>query len=416
MASPIELDFNKTSSGVMYVDINSCFAIVEQQANPLLRYKPLAVVAYNTPRGCILAASVEAKKLGVKTGMRVKEARVFCPSLLTILTDPNKYRAIHLSLQQLLSQYTPKLSARSIDEFALNLVNTPSQKRNLFLVAEEIKQRIKKEIGDYLTVSVGLAPSYFLAKTASNLHKPDGLDEINHRNYLKIYQKLSLTDLTGIGSQNSLRLNSVGIYTVVDFYHASPRKLRRAFHSTVSSQQWYLRLRGWEVDDVDWPTKSFGHTYSLPQPLDKEKITPILSKLVEKLGSRMRQAGYQAKGVHLGLMFQDRSYWHRGHNLTGYISSSSDIYQSAFYLLQSSPNNSLIRNIFITCYSLVSLSSFQLDLFGKQAKLQKVTIALDEIEAKWGAFVVTPGTMLGTKDTAPDRISFSNAPRLPPPL
>lgn len=410
MASAVKIGFNHSPSGIMYIDINSCFATIEQQANPLLRNKPIAVVAYNTPSGCILAASVDSKKFGVKTGMRVKEARVLCPSLITIPTDPDKYRNVHNSLKNLLSVYTPYLSARSIDEFALNFNHTELLKRDLFVIAKEIKQKIKTQIGDYLTVSIGIGSNSFLAKTASNLHKPDGLDEINFLNAKKIYDSLSLTDLTGIAAQNCLRLNIVGIYTVRDFYNADIGKLKQAFSSNILSQQWYLRLRGWEVDWADWPTKSFGHTYSLPKPLNKEKILPILSKLVEKVGSRLRQGGYQAKGVHLGLTYQNREFWHLGHSLDSYISASSDIYKAVFSLLQKSPNENLISNVFITCHSLIPNSHLQLDLFGRQDKTQKITKALDQIEFKWGSFSVIPATMLGTEKLVPDRISFSNVP------
>lgn len=410
MASPVKINFNHSPSTVMYVDINSCFATIEQQANPLLRNKPVAVVAYNTPSGCILAASIDAKKLGVKTGMRAKDAKLLCPNLITILTDPNKYRTVHNSLKNLLSLYTPYLSARSIDEFALNFKNNHLQKRGLLPIAKEIKQRIKKEIGDYLTVSIGIGPNNFLAKTASNLHKPDGLDEINFANAKDIYSSLSLMDLTGIATQNCIRLNMVGIYTVMDFYNASIVSLKQAFNSKIVSQQWYLRLRGWEVDGVEWPTKSFGHTYSLPKALSKEDIAPILSKLVEKVGSRLRQGGYQARGVHLGLSYQSGEFWHLGRTLDGYVQASSDIYKSAFYLLQKSPDTGLIRNIFITCHTLISIHNLQLDLFGRQEKIQKVSTALDKIEFKWGSFSVIPATMLGTEKLVPDRISFSNTP------
>lgn len=252
----IKLDFNRRPSSVMHIDLNSCFASIEQQANPLLRNKPIAVAAYDTPNGCILAASIEAKRLGIKVGLRVKEGRLLCPGLIVRSPDSDKYRAVHLALKKLLSEYTPKLTPKSIDEFVLDFSGTPAFQRGMFVVGREIKDRIKSEIGDYLTVSIGLGPNRFLAKTASNLHKPDGLDEINKENFIKIYKSLGLMDLNGIDRQNTIRLNTVGIYTVMDFFNADIPLLHCAFKS-ILGYYWFLRLRGWEIDDVDWDTKSF---------------------------------------------------------------------------------------------------------------------------------------------------------------
>src|SRR3989344_7875013 len=102
----MSLSFNTKPSTILHVDLNSCFATIEQQANPHLRGKPIAVAAYDTPRGCIVAPSVEAKRLGVKVGMRVSEGRLLCPSLLVLTPDPAKYKSVHLALRKVISTYT----------------------------------------------------------------------------------------------------------------------------------------------------------------------------------------------------------------------------------------------------------------------------------------------------------------------
>ena len=104
----------------MHLDFNSCFASIEQQANPLLRGKPVAVVAYNSPSGCILTASIEVKKLGVKTGLRVREGKLLCPKLIVLPSDPPKYRFVNRALLKLFNEYSPEVSVRSIDEMLLN--------------------------------------------------------------------------------------------------------------------------------------------------------------------------------------------------------------------------------------------------------------------------------------------------------
>jgi len=405
-------EFNSRPSAIMHIDLNSCFATIEQQANPLLRDKPIAVAAYDTPNGCIVAPSVQAKRLGIKVGMRVSDGKLLCPGLIVLSPDSDKYRAIHIALKKLLSEYTPEICPRSIDEFVLDFSGTPSLSRGLLIVGQEIKSRIKSEIGDYLTVSIGLGPNRFLAKTASNLHKPDGLDDINKSNYLDIYQKLTLTDICGIAGQNATRLNNVGIYTVVDFLKADTAKLRLAFKS-ILGYYWFLRLRGWEIDDIDWSTKSFGHSYSLPRFLTKpEELAPILSKLVEKMCFRMRQSGYHAKGIHLSLLFKDREYWHKGVSPDQPLFFSHDIYRVAYRLLRHCPYHLPVRNIAVSCFNLSSKNTMQLDLFADNIKKNNLSVAIDDINERWGSFVITPAIMANTEGHVHDRIGFGNISNL----
>jgi DNA polymerase IV len=221
----VGLPFNTKKPTLMHIDLNSCFASVEQQANPKLRGKPIAVAAYTTPSGCIVAPSVEAKEYGVKTGIRVKDGKMLCPNLIVLLPDPWKYRTVHLRLKKLLENYTDLVTPKSIDEFILDLEGYPSYQKGMESVGVEIKQRIKSEIGNWLRVSIGIGTNRFLAKTAAGLKKPDGLERIDNNTFTDVYKKLALTELCGIKVRNAIRLQGLGIHTVWDFYEASLWKL-----------------------------------------------------------------------------------------------------------------------------------------------------------------------------------------------
>jgi len=412
MAYPTELGFNPKPSTIMHLDINSCFATIEQQANPHLRGKPIAVAAYTTPSGCIVAPSVEAKRYGIKVGMRVKEGKLLYPGLIVLPPDPWKYRNVHLGLRKILSDYTADFSPKSIDEFVLNLEGYPAFQKGMCELACEIKTRIKAEVGDWLTVSVGIAPNRFLAKTGASLHKPDGLDEINKGNFLNIYSKLSLTDLCGIKARNAVRLNNMGIYSVLDFYNAPYWKLKAAFAS-VLGYYWYLRLRGWEIDDVVFGRKSYGNSFALPKPLSApEELSPILSKLVEKMGARLRKAGYKAKGVHLAVFFRDQTFWHKGVTTSKVLFDSRDIYKEAFRLLTRCPYKGPVRELAVSAFNLSRERSLQMELFQDVAKKEKIVKAVDKVNERWGNFVITPARMLNTKDVVIDRIAFGGVKEL----
>jgi len=398
--------FNDAPSYLMHIDLNSCFATIEQQANPLLRGRPIAVAAYTSPNGCILAASIEAKKLGVKTGLRVKEGKSLCPNLIILSPDPDKYRHVHIQLRQLLNHYSPVVIPKSIDEFIIDFHH--HRFTNLFKVGQEIKNKIKQNIGEWLTVSIGFGPNRFLAKLASNLKKPDGLEEINYHNYLDIYSKLKLPDLNGINTRLTARLNAGNIYTVTQFYESTIYHLRSIFHS-IAGYYWYLRLRGFEIDDIDFGRKSFGNMYSLPRPYqDPQDLSPILHKLVEKMSFRLRLSGYRSRGIHLGILYQDHSFWHQGKILNNYIFDSGDIFRALYRLLLSSGCQKPVANISVSCFDLTANPTLQLDLFSSVLKKINLNIAVDSINQKYGHFVISPSAMIGTSSLVPDRIGFGS--------
>lgn len=407
-----ELNFNPKPSRVLHLDLNSCFATIEQQANPALRGKPIAVAAFTTPGGCILAASVEAKRLGIKTGMRVRDGKEIFPGLVVLPADPWKYRNVHLALRNLISDYTTDFLPKSIDEFVLNLENYVSLKGNPQTVALELKRRIKSEIGEWLTVSVGIAPNRYLAKIAAGLHKPDGLDEINRGNFIDIYSKLALTDLTGIKARNAARLASVGIYSVLDFYRSPVWKLKAAFHS-INGLYWHTRLSGYEVDNVEFGRRSYGNSTALGPNLSKiEELAPILARLTEKMCSRLRAAGYRANGIHLMLAYKNGSWWHKGRLMGQSHFDSREFYKAAFRLLCEAKPSSAVLNIAVSCFGLSRAESLQLEIFSDTVKKERLVAAGDAINSRWGDFTISSARSFGGSSKVKDRIAFGGVKEL----
>jgi DNA polymerase-4 len=408
------LDFNTTTPTKMHVDLNSCFASVEQQANPYLRGRPVVVAAYTTPSGCIIAPSVEAKELGIRVGMRVRDGRAIFPKLVVLPPDPNKYRVVHLQLKSLLEGYTDKVVPKSIDEFVLDFKGTPVLERlTVEGVGEEIKKRIKREVGDWLRVSMGIGANRWLAKTAANLKKPDGLEVIGKSNFLAVYRGLELVDLCGIKRRNALRLNGVGIFSVEDFYRAEVRTLRSAFGS-VMGDYWYWRLRGFEIDEVEFGRKSFGNSVALGKPVVNEReVAPVVCKLVEKMGARLRRGGYQARGVHVAVRYRDGSWWHRGRKLAKWLGDSREIFKEVMRVWLEAPRGKPIRDLAVSCFDLAKKRALQLELFGDKVKGGRLISAIDEVNERWGQMVVTSGRMLGVPgEVVQDRISYGGVKEL----
>ena len=402
-----KLEFSGKPLRFMHIDLNSCFATVEQQANPLLRGRPVAVAAYNSPKGVIIAPSVEAKRLGIKVGFRVMDAKKVCPDIKILEPDTEKYRFIHHILKKLLLGYTNALEPKSVDEFVLDFSGAPKYREGLLKVGAEIKTRIKREVGDYITVSVGVSTNRFLAKTASNLRKPDGLEEINKYNFAYIYSSLELMDLSGIGKKSLMRLNNHGVHTVRDLYNTSSYTLKHIFQSVVGNY-WYLKLRGYQIEDYKKVRRSFGHQYALPKPIKNlPELTPLLTKLVEKMGFRLRNSGYKAQGVHLSLLYKDTTYWHMSRKTGKIVCDSRDIYKEVLRLFFASPQKE-IKVIGVSCFNLTKAERSQLELFSDINKREHLTNMLDKINKRWGKFVISPASMMESKDHVVDRIGFGN--------
>lgn len=397
--------FNPAPPTILHIDLNSCFATVEQQANPLLRGRSVGVAAYTTPNGCVLAPSVEAKRFGCKTGMRVHECKSICPDIVILAPDPDKYRFVHLRLKALLKQYTDLVFPKSVDEFVVDLAGSQALKRGIVNVAEEIKCRIKREIGSYLTVSIGISTNRSLAKLAAGLHKPDGLDIIDINNYWGIYAQLELEDLPGINIGYKTRLAKVGIYSVVEMFHVSLKELHQGFKSVVGDD-WYARLRGWEVDNIEYGRKSFGNTHSLKIPIiHQDDIFPFMSTLCWKASSRMRIAGYHCYGVGLG--FRYRLGFHEYEHIRSKVPllASSDIFAVLENCYWKMPKE-YVTNVDVVVYDLCSSAELQLDWLENREEKQSLYAAIDKIEHDWGRNTIHPARMLGKKELILNRIPF----------
>lgn len=406
----MDLPINKNSPHIMHIDLNSCFATCSQQANPLLRGKPVVVAAYSTPNGCVLAPSIEAKRLGIKTGMRVKEAKLLCRDVIVIDSEPELYRDVHMKFKKIFMDYSDYVVPKSIDEAIIDFRGMERLTLDYVLIAKEIKQRMRKEIGEWISCNIGIGPNRFLAKLAASLHKPDGLDVITHKNLAYIYNAVSLLDLCGINVRYQARLNAYGIFTPTDFLNANCEILEKRVFKSICGRQWYERIRGFEVDDVEWEEKSIGQQYALKEwTSEPKKICPMLMKLCEKMGRRLRRRGYVAHGIHIGMVYNDGTHWHRARLTGDEMYTTMELYRNALLVYNQQPQAKPITNLSVSCYDLEPSSSAQMTLFDiDPTKARKAADAMDEINDRFGEFVITPGLMMGMKDTIIDRVPFGS--------
>jgi DNA polymerase-4 len=445
---------NKQLPYVMHIDLNSCFAIIEQQANRLLRGKPVGIAAYDTPRGFVIAASYEAKAKGVKLGVNVEQSRALAPGIIILTPDPAKYREAHKRFKELLLEYTPDVVPKSIDEFVLDMRGSPALRERLAGgmshneamrdIGMSMKAKIRERLGEWVTVNVGIGTNRFLAKYAAGFGKPDGMTLIDHTNLRSSYENMKLVDLPGINVRYRARLRLAEIYTPLDFLAADLSVLRKQVFKSVVGYYWYLRLRGHEIDKVEFGRRSIGHQYALSdKTTDMEKLERLLLKLCEKTGRRLRKNNLYALGIHLYLGFVSDypmwdgpasfenmasiSSWHHGQKVGHRLYSTSDIYEAAKKLLYQAEIPNRVKIMSVHVFELRDWDPEQLSIFDIEKKeignkkyrvttvatdirsvgaRKRVSDAVDAINNRYGEFVLTPAAMMDMSGEILDRIAF----------
>lgn len=406
-----DLPLNDVEPLIMHIDLNSCYTTIEQQANRLIRHKPVGVAAYDSPGGFIIASSYEAKRMGIKL-MRIKEAREICKDIIILTPDPEKYFDAHRRFKEVLERYTDEVTPKSIDEFVIDFTGSRAVQsgQSLVDVGRRIKKDIKASLGDYVTVNIGIAPNRFLAKLAAGMDKPDGLDVFTAADLLNVYGQLDLLDLPGINHRYRARLYLAGIFTPLDFLFAPMPKLKKEVFKSIVGYYWYLRLRGYEVDAARFKTRSFGNDYAVGnKTADPEEIAKLLMKLSEKTGRRLRKHNYQAQGVFLGLGFENRTWWGKSKRTKAGVYSTQDIFLNIMRLFSQIALPARVTHINIAVYDVFPATPIQTGLFdGTRMDTKSLAIAADKINDRYGEFTLIPSNMANMDDVIIKRVPFGS--------
>lgn len=380
---------NPEKPQIMHIDLNSAFATTEQQAHKSLRGRPMGVTNRISKHCCVIAASYEAKALGVRVGMRLDEVRAMIPDFIILETDPPKYHYMYQQLARIMKTYSPNIHMKSIDEGVIDFHGTLGtvNKRPLLDIGREIQQRMKTEVGGWMKINIGIGPNRFLAKQAAGWHKPEGLDRLDHRNLLDYYRAQRLTDLTGVASHYEARLNAAGIFTPLQFLEASADSLRRLVFHSVIGDDWHQRLRGYEVDDAPTRLGTIGRQWVLAKATaDANFILPCFQYLCETTGKKLRYQNVDGRGILVWARFQTGDSWYQRKMFKTTFFSDRDIYQRALYLFNQRPKHLIIQTMGITCYQLTPSGRSQVSLLDEVNRNDWLTTAIDEVNERYGTF------------------------------
>lgn len=385
---------------ILHIDFDSFFASVEQQYHPELRGQPMGVTATNG-RTCIIASSREAKQFGIKTGDRTWESLPKCPQLVLVPADFNKYYEVSKKFIKIAKDYSPLVELFSIDELFIDVTPTVHLFGSVQNIIDELKAKIASQIGEYITVSVGISYNKLLAKLASGMKKPNGQFEITKENLEDVYKNTKLTDLCGIGERIERRLNIMGIYTLFDLRKIDKNKLIAEF-GKIEAQ--FLKGLSWGRDTSEVlpytiapETKSIGRNYCLPKNgYERKVILQNIYELCEEIGIRLRALSKKGKTVTLFLGGAEGV----GRRLTisEYIDKGSEIFSVCEKILNNDPNffktgNYYARQIHISVSNLLESNNLTPSLFDEPKK-NKITDIIDKLNERFGDHTIRNGFLL----------------------
>ncbi len=379
---------------ILHIDFDSFFASVEQQNNPLLRDKPLGVTATNG-RTCIIASSREAKRLGIKTGARTYEALQICPNLNLVAANFVEYFEISKKFLKICQNFSPDVELFSIDEVFMDITLTNHLFNGPYEMINKIKKEIKENIGEYITVSVGISRNKLLAKLASGINKPNGMFEITRSNLEEVYSKAKLTDICGIGERIKLRLNKIGIYSLLQLRDVDSSLLISEFGDFEGH---FLKNIGLGIDNDSLSSftsspsvKSIGRNYCLPKnEYNKTVVLQNIYELCEEVCIKLRRLNKKARTV--GYYLGGNMNLHGRKTYAKYFDTGKEIFDSIMNLVDIN-NFNYVRRMGIWASHLEDAVNTPLSLFDS-AKKSSLTAAIDAINERFGDHTIRNGFLL----------------------
>ena len=383
---------------IAHLDMDAYFASIEQQCNPDLRGKPIAVTGRGN-RTIVTTSSYEARAFGVKTGMNKYEAKTKCPHIIFVEANNSRYTDTCKWFVSLCRKYTPIVEVFSIDEVFMDLTGSIKLFGSAKQIITEIRETLLKQKG--ITFSAGIGPNKLIAKLLSDLKKPNGLTEVSQKEILKLLKNLPVSELCGIGKKTEKKLLSLGIQTCGELGKADPVVLRRHFgiigDALVCMGQGKDNSPVVPVEESPDPC-SFGHSMTFNHDISsKEILKAQMLRLSEMVGRRTRDEDFSGKTISLTIRYKDFTTFTRQTTLKTPISKTRDIYSAANKILNTINLSQSVRLLGISLSNLVK-NSKQLDLFLEDKKQKQVTNAMDSVNNRFGDLTLTWGSLLNLED------------------
>ena len=390
---------------ILHSDVNCFYASVEHLHHPELEGKPIAVGGDPESRhGIILTADYIAKKHGVKTGMALWQAKQVCPELTFIAPRMDLYLRFSRMAHEIYGDYTDLQEPYGIDESWLDVSASASVKGDGEKIAEEISNRMKKELG--ITVSIGISYNKIFAKLGSDYKKPDAITTMYENEFQTKAWALPVSDLLYVGRSTHQKLARFGIKSIGDLARTDEKMLNLQL-GKMGSILWAF-ANGYDdspvkIENTHAPIKSVGNSTTTPRDLlTDEDVKIVLYMLSESVASRLRKNGFRCRVVEISIRDNELFSFTRQHKIMNATNITGEIAEEAYRIFKENYTwHKPIRSIGVRGADLVTDDYWeQIDLFcsmEKREKLMKMDGAIDELRRRFGYFCVQRGIMYQDK-------------------
>lgn len=357
---------------ILHSDVNNFFASVECATRPELIGKPVAVTGNPKKRtGIILAKNEIAKKQGVKTGQTIWEAQQCCPLLVCLPPHYDLYEEISKKLHAIYLDYTDKVEPLGLDECWLDVTGCQRYLgKNPKQIADEIRERVKKEFG--FTVSVGVSFNKIFAKLGSDMRKPDATTLIDQSNFKDLTYNLPLTAIVGIGGRLEKKFNKINIKTIGQFVKLEDNFLKSFM--TITGVELKKELLGIDENQVLSyyhlpPPKSIGNgSTAIRDLIARDEISKLIYFLSEKVATRLINQGYVARTIGISVKTNELKRYGKSHVISP-TNKAKEIAENALTLLDTFWDYDLpVRAVRVRTSNLEKEKAEQLSLFDPPRK------------------------------------------------
>jgi DNA polymerase-4 len=376
---------------ILHIDMDAFYASVEQLDDPALKGK-CVIVGGSSNRGVVTAASYEARKFGVHSAMPIFQAKQKCPHGIFIPTRIKRYKEISENIMSLLKEFSPLVEPISIDEAFMDITGCEKIYGSPVDMALSVKQKIRETVE--LSCSIGVAPSKFLAKIASDMDKPDGLKVIFPREVMAFIETLPIQKVPGVGKKMRGKLESIGIRTLGD--------IQKYPEETILKQLGKFGARLLELSSGRDETpvepqsihKSVSSERTLPEDIDDVDLLRMhLLSQAEEVAKELRRLDTMARTITLKLKHSDFKQITRSVTLSRPTQSSKTIYEEAVKLLRAYTLAKKVRLVGVGTSGFISTAvPVQMDLFEekkeKSESWEKVDRTVDSIARRFGKGVI----------------------------
>jgi DNA polymerase-4 len=403
----------------LYVDFNSYFASVEQQDQPHLRGRPVAVMPVASDATCAIAASYEAKAFGIRTGTPIHEAKRLCPSLVCVLARHELYVEFHHRILAEIENHIPITAVCSIDEMACRLMDNEATEAAATSIARGMKQGLAARIGPHVRCSIGIAPNRYLAKVATDLQKPDGLIILQAAEVPERLAGLTPRDLPGIGRGMELRLQRVGVTNFPSLWALTPAGMHAVWGSVEGTRFWH-QLRGTELEEVETTRRSISHSHVLgPALRHQAEAINVARRLTQKAASRLRRMDYYATAMDFSARLENGTRLHareptwRAQDSTGFLHLLDRMWART---IGQAPQ-ARVKKLGVVLHGLIPAADVQPDLLEAlpnqpQKRAEALSRAMDKLNHKFGRDTVLLGMLPAEgRRVSGSKIAFTRIPQ-----